>query len=174
MLKRVFFGVLVGCVGWCGVSMGQVVVGAVLSGVIRDQAGAVVVGARVEVQSVETGRVVVGVSDENGVYRVGPVPPGRYRVVVEAVGFRKATYEGVVLTVGQVATLSEPFAACDQDEKPGGRLAAVPTPAEPSPTRRPRLLDEAQTRPSHERERSDSDFSSSCSKYNSNSLGFQS
>jgi hypothetical protein len=47
MLRRVFFGVMVGCVGWCGGSMGQVVVGAVLSGVIRDQAGAVVVGARV-------------------------------------------------------------------------------------------------------------------------------
>jgi hypothetical protein len=141
MLRRVFFGVLVGCVGWCGVSMGQVVVGAVLSGVIRDQAGAVVVGARVEVQSVETGRVVVGVSDENGVYRVGPVPPGRYRVVVEAVGFRKATYEGVVLTVGQVATLNVTLSVgevVEQVEVRGEGVAVV----EPTKTEVSQVVDQ--------------------------------
>jgi len=53
---------VVGCDGV--VVRGQTVVGATLSGVIRDPAGAVVAGARVEVQSVETGRVTVGVSDE--------------------------------------------------------------------------------------------------------------
>jgi hypothetical protein len=124
---------------WCmmgGMVRGQTVVGATLSGVVRDPAGAVVVGARVEVQSVETGRVVVGVSDENGVYRVGPVPPGRYRVVVEAVGFQTVVMEDVELTVGQSGTLNVTLsvgAVTEQVEVRGGGVALVePTKTEVS------------------------------------------
>jgi hypothetical protein len=42
----------------------------------------------------------------NGVYRVGPVPLGRYRVVVSAVGFQTVVIENVELTVGQSGMLN--------------------------------------------------------------------
>jgi len=111
-------------------------VGATLSGVVRDPAGAVVVGAKVEAQNLETNRTAGTVSDDNGSYRLGPLQPGRYRVSISAPGFQTVVIENVELTVGQSGTLNATLPVgtfTDQVEVQGIGVALVePTKTEVS------------------------------------------
>jgi hypothetical protein len=81
-------------------------VGAELSGTVRDPAGAVVAGVSISLRNVGTNQTIQTVSNDKGVYRVGPLSPGRYEVTVEAPGFRRSVVRDVELTVGQSATLN--------------------------------------------------------------------
>ncbi|RMG47509.1 MAG: hypothetical protein D6723_16005, partial [Acidobacteria bacterium] len=87
-----------------GLARGQTV-GAELSGTVRDPAGAVVAGARVEARNVKTNRTAETTTNESGFYRLGPLQPGRYELTIEAEGFQPLVIKDVVLTVGQTATL---------------------------------------------------------------------
>ncbi len=103
-------------------------VSATLSGVVRDPAGAVVVGAKVAAKNVGTNQVLEVRSDENGFYRLGPLQPGRYQVVVEAAGFQSTVIDNVELTVGQSATLNVTLsveALTEQVEVRGGAVALI-------------------------------------------------
>jgi hypothetical protein len=73
---------------------------ATLSGAIRDASGAVVPGAQISVTSTEFGTRRTTLSDETGRYILTNLPPGRYDVRAELMGFRTAVQNGVGLTVG--------------------------------------------------------------------------
>ncbi len=77
-----------------------------LQGVITDPAGALVRDARVKAENVATGLTRDTTSRENGDYIFLALPPGQYKVSVEAAGFRSAVVESVVLNIGQQAQLS--------------------------------------------------------------------
>ncbi|MGB7199028.1 MAG: carboxypeptidase-like regulatory domain-containing protein, partial [Acidobacteriaceae bacterium] len=77
------------------------VVGASISGTIRDASGAAVVGAQVTVTSEETGAVRNLVSDSSGAYSAPSLPVGRYKVTVERPGFSTQSETGINLVVGQ-------------------------------------------------------------------------
>src|ERR1043165_8639062 len=79
--------------------------GAQLNGTVTDPKGAVVVNAKVLLHGDATGYSQSAVTNQNGEYKFLLVPPGQYTVTVEAPGFAKLVNHGVVLTIGQVATL---------------------------------------------------------------------
>lgn len=74
--------------------------GATLTGTVRDQTGAVIVGAQVSVHDVATGITRTGATDSAGIYSVPNLRPGTYDVKVSAPGFSAAVKGGIVLTVG--------------------------------------------------------------------------
>jgi hypothetical protein len=93
---------VLGCVG---IAKAQVNT-ATLSGTVTDPQGLAVRGAKLTITSAATGAERTVESDEVGRYKVVGLPPGRYKMSVDA-GASFATYENdsVVLTVGEDATL---------------------------------------------------------------------
>lgn len=78
---------------------------ATISGTVRDQTGAVLPGAAIQVTSQETGRVRNLVTDPAGRYRVPALESGAYTVQASLAGFRTAVKPGIVLTVGSEAVV---------------------------------------------------------------------
>jgi hypothetical protein len=76
-----------------------------LTGVVRDQAGAVVAGARVAVTALATGARRDVVSTADGVYAAPNLPPGDYRVDVERDGFAPARRDDVRVATGETIRL---------------------------------------------------------------------
>ncbi len=72
-----------------------------LKGTITDPQGALVVGATVTATSIDKGLKRTATTDEEGAYSIALLPPGGYKVEIEARGFGKAFNENVQLTVGQ-------------------------------------------------------------------------
>ena len=77
-----------------------------LQGVITDPANASVGDAMIRVENRETGLTREALTRENGDYLFLALPPGHYKVTVDAAGFRPVVVEDVVLTIGQQARLS--------------------------------------------------------------------
>src|SRR5437867_7411947 len=78
---------------------------ATIVGIVVDSSGAVVPGAKVEALELATNVAANSLAEGNGNYRISPLRPGRYRVHVEAPGFKKYTVENVELKVGAVVRL---------------------------------------------------------------------
>lgn len=76
-----------------------------ISGTVRDQTGAVLPGASIQVTSQETGRVRTVATDSAGRYRVPSLELGTYSVQASLAGFRTAVKPGIVLTVGSEAVV---------------------------------------------------------------------
>lgn len=77
-----------------------------LTGTVTDPNGASVVGASVTAKSSATGITRTVTSDDNGGYQIIGLPPGEYEVTAEAATFKKVVISPVVLTVGQIASLT--------------------------------------------------------------------
>jgi|GEM_PF-2588194 len=71
-----------------------------IEGIVTDPQGAVVQGATVGITDVATGRTVTVTSNEEGLFTVRSLTPGRYTVKIEKEGFNTATVENVVVQVG--------------------------------------------------------------------------
>jgi hypothetical protein len=80
----------------------QIVETGTITGVVKDDTGAVVSNARVAVRNVETGLGNNTTTDAQGLYVSPPLTPGDYAVEIEVTGFRKVV-EKVRLEVGQRA-----------------------------------------------------------------------
>ena len=78
---------------------------ATITGTVTDQAGAVVPSAKVTITAASTGQAKTATTDAEGRYTVPFLPPGSYRVSVEANGFAKAVRSDVSLEVAQTATM---------------------------------------------------------------------
>jgi hypothetical protein len=76
-----------------------------LSGVVRDQQGAVVPGATVTARNPATNETRTATSNEEGFYQLTNLPPGTYRLNIEAANFKTTAIEAVTVTVGQRADL---------------------------------------------------------------------
>jgi hypothetical protein len=76
-----------------------------LTGVIKDPSGAVVPGAEVKLTDVNKGYSLNVKSDESGRYLLRSIAPGTYRLSVVASGFRAYLQQGIVLDVGQNASI---------------------------------------------------------------------
>jgi hypothetical protein len=72
----------------------------ILTGVITDQTGAAVVGARITATQVETNLATATTSTETGNYTLPSLNIGRYRVDVEATGFKRSVRDGLVVASG--------------------------------------------------------------------------
>ena len=97
---------------------------ATISGVVRDQTGAVLPGVSIQVTNKDTGVARTTLTDEAGRYRVPALDAGTYNVQGSLQGFKTTIKEGVVLTLGsevvvdlttQVGQLSENIAVTAAD-----------------------------------------------------------
>lgn len=89
-----------------------------IQGTIIDQSKAVMPGVTVTVVNLDTGVVRSSITNETGVYRVLSLDPGRYKITAELQGFRPASQNEVILSVG--ATLGVNFTLA-----PGGLEEAI-------------------------------------------------
>src|SRR5215204_3857384 len=70
---------------------------AAVQGTVTDQSGAVVPAATLTLKNNETGRVQTANSGDEGFYRISELPPGTYTLTVEKAGFRKTSFENLVI-----------------------------------------------------------------------------
>ena len=74
---------------------------ATLSGVVRDQSGAVVAKAQVKATKKDSGQSYSAVTNAEGFYTIPYLIPGKYAVAAEAPGFRRSVHANVPLTVAE-------------------------------------------------------------------------
>jgi hypothetical protein len=77
-----------------------------LSGVVSDQQGKAVVGANVTLMNVATNASRTTQTTDAGVFLFDLLPPGEYRVEVEAAGFRKSVVESAKALIGKTTEIS--------------------------------------------------------------------
>ena len=90
---------------FCSVAVGQRTA-ASISGALTDASGALVPNAEVVATAVATDKSVSVASNSQGFYLISDLAPGSYRLRVEASGFEKYEQTGIVLQVGQAATVN--------------------------------------------------------------------
>ena len=88
-----------------------------LNGTVRDASGGFVAKASIALREVDTNREYAAVSNETGFYVVPNLPPGRYELSIEYKGFAKYTQTGIVLSVGQAATIDVTLKIASGGEK---------------------------------------------------------
>ncbi len=86
-------------------TLGQVGVGATVSGVLTDPSKALLPGATITATDAGTGRQYVAASDDRGEYRILNITPGTYDLQAELSGFATVKIANVELLVGQNATI---------------------------------------------------------------------
>jgi len=77
---------------------------AVINGTVRDTTAAVIPGANVTLQNVETGVKRSSVSNEAGAYVFVEIEPGTYTLVVQKEGFETSEKKGITLAVNESTT----------------------------------------------------------------------
>lgn len=88
-----------------GAAFAQQAATATIEGVATDPQGAVVPNVKVTVVSNDTGLTREAMTDENGIYRLPLLPPGRYKLTAKSNGFADVNFNSVTLTVGQKLNL---------------------------------------------------------------------
>jgi carboxypeptidase family protein/TonB-dependent receptor-like protein len=79
---------------------------AMISGVVRDETGAVIAGATVTAKAVETGIARTMVTDGEGRYRIPQLDLGNYEVQASLTGFQSEVRAGIILTIGVEAAVN--------------------------------------------------------------------
>jgi outer membrane receptor protein involved in Fe transport len=77
-----------------------------LSGTVTDESGGTVAKASITLREMDKNITYTTNSTDSGFYVFPNVPPGRYELKVSFTGFAAYTQTGVVLTVGQTATIN--------------------------------------------------------------------
>ena len=72
-----------------------------LQGFIRDESGAVISGAQIEIRQVETGLSRELMTDTSGYYRAVSLPSGTYEITAIQSGFGRTRQSAVALSLGQ-------------------------------------------------------------------------
>src|SRR5690242_10025207 len=73
--------------------------GATLSGVVSDESGGAVAGAKVAIKNVATGDTREVTTNTDGLYSAPNLLPGNYEVTVTAKGFQTLVHKAITLTV---------------------------------------------------------------------------
>jgi Carboxypeptidase regulatory-like domain len=75
-----------------------------LTGQVTDNSGAIVPGATVTATNTDTGLAQTTNTNGEGIYLIAPLPPGHYKLTVEARGFERYVQTGVELSVNVNST----------------------------------------------------------------------
>src|SRR5947208_237617 len=89
--------------------------GSTISGLIEDSTGAPLPGVSVTIRNAETGVAFDAVTNEEGLYRVGALVPGTYRVEASVDGFEPAV-RAVTLAVSQALAIDITLDVARQSE----------------------------------------------------------
>jgi Carboxypeptidase regulatory-like domain len=76
-----------------------------INGTISDPSGAVVPKATVTAAQTARGTVYTTTADSSGQYRFTGIPPATYNVTAQAAGFQTQVQQGLVVSVGETATV---------------------------------------------------------------------
>jgi hypothetical protein len=95
---------LVLALGLAGMARGQVV-GAFLTGTVKDPSGAALSGAAITVRNVETGAERRLATDSAGRYSAPSIAVGGYEVTASQAGFTSQLRTGIILVVGQTTVV---------------------------------------------------------------------
>jgi Carboxypeptidase regulatory-like domain len=100
---------------WVAVSVALILCGAqgvlaqevtaTITGTVMDTSGGAVVGATVNVKSIDRGVVYTATTSESGLYRIPQLPVGNYELKVEKAGFASVAYPAFPLSLNQVARI---------------------------------------------------------------------
>ena len=60
-----------------------------LTGQVTDNSGAIVPGATVTATNADTGLAQTATTNGEGIYLIAPLPPGHYKLMIEAKGFER-------------------------------------------------------------------------------------
>src|SRR5713101_2463363 len=77
-----------------------------LDGTVRDEKGGVIPKASISLREMDTNRAYSGATNDSGFYVVPNLLPGRYELKVGYTGFANFTQTGILLSVGQTATVN--------------------------------------------------------------------
>jgi Carboxypeptidase regulatory-like domain/TonB dependent receptor len=77
-----------------------------LTGIVKDEKGGAVPGATITIINSGTNAERTATTNDEGVYEISQVPPGTYRLEVQATGFSKAVLDNVVVNVLQRTTIN--------------------------------------------------------------------
>jgi len=87
-----------------------------LTGKITDASGAAVANAKVTVVNADGGQTQTAATGADGVYRFAPLPPGNYRVKIEATGFQALEIASTTIPATGAATVDGKL---ESEQKPG-------------------------------------------------------
>jgi hypothetical protein len=88
-----------------------------LNGTVTDPSGGAIGGASITLQNTATNTTYTATSNDRGYYAVANLPPGNYELKATYTGFANYTQTGIVLTVGQVATINIGMQVASAGEK---------------------------------------------------------
>jgi Carboxypeptidase regulatory-like domain/TonB dependent receptor len=88
-----------------------------LNGTVTDPSGGSVAGASISVRNTATNITSTGTSNDRGFYAVANLTPGNYELKVSYKGFANFTQTGIVLLVGQSATINVGLQVASQGER---------------------------------------------------------
>src|SRR5689334_14791552 len=78
---------------------------ATISGIVTDTTDAIIVGARLEVQNLDTGLRRDAQTNDAGAFSFNLLPVGRYKIVASSAGFGSSERPELKLDVDQVARI---------------------------------------------------------------------
>ena len=109
MRHRTLLALVAGSLALCSSTlMGQTPTGSI-SGVVQDESGAMIPGAKVTVTHVDQGISRVVPTNSAGRYQVPGLLPGNYEVQAQVEGFQTEIRKGIQLTVGLDAVINLPL-----------------------------------------------------------------
>jgi len=88
-----------------------------IEGVVKDENGAVLAGAKITVRNAGTNMARELVSDESGRYRAPQLQPGNYEITAELSGFSRLAVSGTTVVVGSTATVDLTLRVASVEEK---------------------------------------------------------
>jgi hypothetical protein len=120
---------------------------AALQGVVRDENGRPVIGARILLQSVATNQQSAKISDAQGVFRFLDVAPGAYEVTITAEGFEEFRKTAIRLKAGDDFVLEAPLVFAPSTNSPPppfpqspGGVSNPPSSSTPAPSSAPPVV----------------------------------
>jgi hypothetical protein len=75
-----------------------------LTGQVTDNSGAIVPGATVTATNADTSLAQTATTNGEGIYLIAPLPPGHYKLTIEAKGFERYVQSGIELSVSVNST----------------------------------------------------------------------
>ncbi|HXR16570.1 MAG TPA: TonB-dependent receptor [Terriglobales bacterium] len=103
------FGIAFGIaifIGCANSASAQGAAAAQLNGTVTDASGGSVAGAAISLRNTNTNTTSTATSNDRGFYFIANLTPGNYELKVSYTGFASYTQTGIVLTVGQAATIN--------------------------------------------------------------------
>ena len=102
--------------GFTGPAFSQLTV-AQLNGFVHDESGGAVKNATLTLRDTNTNAVYRTSSNDSGLYVIPNLPPGTYELTVAFTGFATTVNKGIVLKVGQTATVDVALKVATQNEQ---------------------------------------------------------